>query len=66
MPTRKANARTGTTSIIEANNAMKKASRPVAMQPRLTSELLPPGLVWPVTHDVLAGLGVRLPSQENR
>src|SRR5438874_13767030 len=33
MPRRSANARTGTTNIMEANKAMKKASRPAAMQP---------------------------------
>src|SRR5690349_22669092 len=32
MPTRSAKARTGTTNIMEANRATKKASRPAAMQ----------------------------------
>src|ERR1700687_872778 len=45
---------------------MKKASRPAAMQPRLSGEPNPGKLLPPVSHVILAGLGARLPSQANR
>src|SRR5229473_4134239 len=52
IPTRSARARTGTTSINDANRAMKNANRPAAMHPRASGE--PPDR-WPVTHEFLAG-----------
>src|SRR2546421_1764000 len=63
IPTRNASARTGTTSTNDANSAIKKASRPAAMQPRLSGEPNPARLERPVLHLILAGSRARLPSR---
>src|SRR5712664_4628873 len=57
MPTRKASARTGTTSITEAKRAMKKANRPAPMQPRLVYETIPARVVRLAPHVIHAGWG---------
>src|SRR5271154_2297256 len=57
IPTRKASARTGTTSMREANKAIKKAVRPAAMRPRYVSAMVPAGVVRPEPHVSWPGWG---------